>query len=614
MGLLAVLMVGGMAYQFTPALQGNGGSMFGGQQQGTPAVKVGNQTVTVEELNAFKSSNPLLAGTQTGVLGDDFKLYTVRQLVKQKLYIVGAQDIDVSRADVNAEVDKVREANNLKDNKAWTDALQSRGMTDSGFRQQVRDSLAIRKKVEQVEQTAAPATDAELRAYYDLHRDTFQTDPQIVGRQIVVTDKAKADALHAQLKGGADFAALASANSTEFKERGGALAAIENGSPRPVSSVVLPAEVSAAAFALTSGGLTDVVASGGKFYIVQVEKYLPPTTKTFEASRTQIKTTVDKQKKDAVLETWADNQEKNVKIEYVDPEWQVTDPTVASVAGHDVPYSDVVAQIVNNQQLAQMFGQLPPEQLAGIINGGMKPQVVQQILQNYAAPVIAKNLKLNIVGNRAELAEALGAYGARNVTVTDADLQAAYQQNIEQFKTPASATVDEASFRDQGQANAFRTDWNGQGDFTAAATRAGATVSERGSVTAGDGKLNEALDQAVQGVNLRAVGEGSLTPVVKVGDRYSVAYVRDLKKATTKPLAEVRAGLEQQVLGEKQAAASQAFFDQQLKALNPTDNLKQVLAEQEKRVAAAEKAAAPTAAPGTTPATPTPPAGDTTDQ
>ena len=45
------------------------------------------------------------------------------------------------------------------------------------------------------------------------------------------------------------------------------------------------------------------------------------------------------------------------------------------------------------------------------------------------------------------------------------------------------ATLDEASFKDKNQAAAFRTDWNGQGDFVAAASKAGGTVSERGQVS-----------------------------------------------------------------------------------------------------------------------------------
>ena len=104
-------------------------------------------------------------------------------------------------------------------------------------------------KAEEIKATAQPATEAEARLYYTLNPQPFQTDARIVGRQIVVADRAKAESLLAQARGGADFAALASANSTEFKDRGGALGPLEGGSPRPVAQVALPAEVGVAAFA-----------------------------------------------------------------------------------------------------------------------------------------------------------------------------------------------------------------------------------------------------------------------------------------------------------------------------------------------------------------------------
>ena len=48
-----------------------------------------------------------------------------------------------------------------------------------------------------------------------------------------------------------------------------------------VAQVALPTEVATAAFALKDGGVTDVIASGGKFYIVKVERYLAPATRPF---------------------------------------------------------------------------------------------------------------------------------------------------------------------------------------------------------------------------------------------------------------------------------------------------------------------------------------------
>ncbi|WP_192930834.1 peptidylprolyl isomerase [Deinococcus sp. AJ005] len=602
--VLALLLVVGMAYQFTPNIAG----LFSGNKtSGTPALTVNGQTITAEELDQARRGNQVLSSTDTGVLGDDFKTVVVATQIQQALVTAAAQDIKVSRNDVNAEVTKVREANNFKDNKAWTDALQSAGLTDAGYRESVGKQLAVQRKVEELKKAAPAPTDAEAKLYYDLNPEAFQSDARIQGRQIVVADKAKAAALLAQAKGGADFAALASANSTEFKDRGGALGPIENGVPRPVALVALPAEVGAAAFALTNGGLTDVVASGGKFYIVKVEKFLPPAPKPFDEAKTDIMAALKTQKENAALESWLDGLQKDAKIEYLDPNWKTENPTVATVAGKDIPYSDVVEGVVSNQQFASLLQQVPPEQAAGLVNGILKPQVTQGLIQTYAAPAIAEKLKLDLTGTRQNIAQGLAAYGARDVKVSDADLQAYYDQNKKQFETPASATVSEASFRDRNQALAFRADWKG-GDFTAAAGKAGGTVSERGAVTAGDSKLSPELEAAVFGATaLKDAGEGSLSDVVKVGDRFSVLYATDLKQAVTQPLSAVRAQIEPQVLATKKGEAGQAFVTKEVATLKPTDNLEKVLAAQAKRVAAAEpKPTTPTATPAT-PGTPTTP-------
>ncbi|CAM3606544.1 peptidylprolyl isomerase [Deinococcus frigens] len=599
--VLALLLVVGMAYQFTPNIAG----LFNRSGvDGTPALKVNGQTITVEELEQARRGNPVLSSTDTGVLGDDFKTYVVANQVQQALVKADTQDIKVSRADVNAEVDKVREQRDLKDNKAWTDFLQGIGLTDASAREQIRASIAIQRKADELKAAAPAPTDAEAQLYYDLNPEAFQSDARIQGRQIVVTDEAKARALLAQARGGADFAALASANSTENKDRGGALGPIEDGSSRPVAQVALPAEVGAAAFALTGGGLTDVIASGGKFYIVKVEKFLTPAPKPFEEARTDITAALKTQKENAAIEQWLSGLEKDAKIEYTDLNWKTENPTVATVAGKDIPYSEVVGAVVSNQQFGSLLQQVPPEQAGGLVNGILKPQVMQGLIQTYAAPALAEKLGLALTGTRQDIAQGLAAYGARDVKVTDADLQAFYDQNKQQFETPASATVSEASFRDRTQALAFRADWKGEA-FTAAAGKAGATVSERGPVTAGDSKLSEELNAAVfSAKTLKDAGEGSLSDVIKVGERYSVLYAADLKQAVTQPLSAVKAQIEPQVLATKKGEAGQAFVTREVATLKPTDNLEKVLAAQAKRVAAAEPkpttpAAPDSAAPGT---------------
>ena len=623
LGILAVLLVVGLIYQFTP----NVGSLFGGGPKGTPAVSVNGQTITVEELQALQRSNPVLSAASTGILGDDLKIVTVESQIDNALRKAASQDQSVSRAEVNTQVDQVRKANDLTDNKTWVDRLAQIGFTDASYRAEVKSGLAIEKQQKAITDAAPKPTDAQLKLFYDLNRGQYQDEARIVGREIVVADKTKAQALLAQLKGGADFAALATANSSEFKDRGGALGPVTDGKPAAVAQATLPTEVGAAAFALTKGGLTDVVASGGQFYIVKVEQFVAAAPKSYEAVKTQVSDQVSKLIQAQALESWFDGLRKNAKVDFVDPAWKISNPTVATVGGTNVPYSDVLIGVVSNQQFASLLQQVPAEQAGTMVNQFLKPGLTEQVIDQYAAPKIVKDNNLALVGPRAALSQQLALYGSRNVTVSDQEIIKNYRDNLATYTTKGSATISEAVFPGRASALAFRQGFTGQ-NFVQAASKAGGTVSERGNLSAGDAKLSAAMSKAIFDTNsLKSVGEGSVSDVIQSGNSYSVAYVTDLVRATVKPLAEVRSVIEPQLLAQKRAEAGQAYLKAQMKDIKVDNKLSSVLAAQEKRVAAAAPApatAAPatpdasgttsgtpaTTEPATTPAT-TPAAGDT---
>lgn len=618
LGFLAVLLVVGLIYQFTP----NVGSLFGSAQTGTPAIKVNGQTITVEELQALQRSNPVLSATTAGSLGDDLKTVTVESRIENALLKAASQDQDISRADVNTQVDQVRKSNNLTDNKTWVDRLAQIGFTDASYRQEVKSQLAVQKKQKAITGAARKASAAELQQYYDLNKDQFQDEARVIGREIVVADQAKANALLSQLKSGADFAALASANSSEFKSRGGALGPVTNGKPAPVTQVTLPSEVGAAAFALTGGGLTDVIASGGKFYIVKVEQFVPAATKPFASVKAQVTDKVNQLLQTAAAEQWFDGLRKNAQVEYLVPAWKIQNPTVAVVAGQKIPYSDVLSGVVGNQQFAALLQQVPAEQAGSMVNQFLKPGITDQLIEQFAAPSIVASSKLALVGNRANLAQQLALYGSRDVTVSDQDVIKNYQANIATYSTKASATISEAVFTDKAKALAFRQSYDGK-NFVSAASKAGGTVSERGSLTQGDAKLNPALGKAIfDTASLRPAGEGSVSDVIENGQNFSVAYVTDLVRASVKPLKEVESVIRPQLLAQKRSEAGQAYLKAQMKDIKVQNDLSAVLAAQDKRLAAAPKPApgstatpgaatpnstAPAATtPATTPATPAP--------
>ena len=425
-----------------------------------------------------------------------------------------------------------------------------------------------------------------------------------------------------QLKSGADFAALASANSTEFKDRGGALGPVTNGKPAAVAQATLPSEVGAAAFALTGGGLTSVVESGGQFYIVKVEQFVPAAPKSYAAVKTQVSDQVSKLIQAQALENWFDGLRKNAKVDFVDPNWKITNPTVATVGGANVPYSDVLIGVVSNQQFASLLQQVPAEQAGTMVNQFLKPGLTEQVIDQYAAPRIVAANNLALVGPRAALAQQLALYGSRNVTVSDQEIIKNYRDNLASYTTKGSATISEAVFADRASALAFRQSFTGQ-NFVQAASKAGGTVSERGNLSAGDAKLNPALSKAIFDTNsLKPLGAGSVTDVIQSANSYSVAYVTDLVRATVKPLSEVRSVIEPQLLAQQRAEAGQTYLKAQMKDIKVDNMLSTVLAAQEKRVAAAAPAPAPatpgtstapsTAAPSTTAPATTPAAGTST--
>ncbi len=107
-------------------------------------------------------------------------------------------------------------------------------------------------------------TDDAVKAWYNDHLVQFAR-PQVKARHILVADKAEADKLLADIKGGADFAKLAMEKSTDkgSGKEGGDLGWFEKGRMVP--------EFADAAFAANKGDLLGPIATKYGFHIIAVE-------------------------------------------------------------------------------------------------------------------------------------------------------------------------------------------------------------------------------------------------------------------------------------------------------------------------------------------------------
>jgi peptidyl-prolyl cis-trans isomerase D len=146
-----------------------------------------------------------------------------------------------------------------------------------------------------------PVTDQQVQQYYQGHQKDFQVPEEVKVRHILikVPDKAdaktdaaakeKAERLLKQIKGGADFAALAKANSDDpgSKEQGGELGMIQRGVTVP------PFEK--AAFALQPGQISDLVKTQFGYHILKVEEKQTAHLKPLDEVKAQIIATITRQ-------------------------------------------------------------------------------------------------------------------------------------------------------------------------------------------------------------------------------------------------------------------------------------------------------------------------------
>ena len=148
----------------------------------------------------------------------------------------------------------------------------------------------------------APAvSDQQVQAYYQGHQKDYQVPEEVKVRHILIkvdagadpkvdaAAKQKAEDLLKQIKGGADFAALAKANSDDpgSKEQGGELGMIQRG-------VTVPA-FEKAAFGLEPGQISDLVKTQFGYHIIKVEEKQTAHLKSLDEVKAQILATLTRQ-------------------------------------------------------------------------------------------------------------------------------------------------------------------------------------------------------------------------------------------------------------------------------------------------------------------------------
>lgn len=585
----------GMVITFTPTM----GLNLGGQEalRGTVQMTVNGAEVREADVLQLQQQAPFNTISE-GPVATQLERLLVDTLIRQEVERQAAAPVRVSGGEVRDEVNEFRESRGVAgrgNDRAYLSLIGSAGFNDEMFRNYIRDQLKYSKWRDSLVDGVA-VSDAEVEAYYESHKSSYQSEERVRARQIVVEDAQTAEDIETQLAAGASFADLAAQHSIELAVNQGAVGAQgEETEPRAVGRAAFPTAVANAAFGLRGAGTTDVVEAAGGFYIVQVLEYLPSDTRPLDEVRDQVAEDALAAKQQGVVEAELERLRNEAVVAFPETSTlQFENEVVAEVGDAQITEAELDRATYFNPVMQQA---LTPD-MADLIEQIFRPNVLQQLISTELAYQGAQQLDAEFVGTKAGVAQAALNYVARDATVTDDQVQQYYESNVAAFTLPAEATVTQATFTEEASATAFRQAVLGGAAPADAAAEQGGQVTDHGRVRPGD--LESDLDTAVfqtdafdliaggpQGVSDVLVLERPVEPEpdsddvadeaaeaeepVAEGDAEEqtepevveeyVVLVVDRTDERVRPLEDVRAQVENQVLATNRQQVQQEWLD-----------------------------------------------------
>jgi parvulin-like peptidyl-prolyl isomerase len=269
-------------------------------------VKVNGDIITKTELEqkqiaALRQKNPNLRPDNEAELKKALAEVTpevIVDAVDELLIVQRGRELGytMSTEQFNSIVENIKKENKLEDEAQFQAALTGEGLSMADLRRQLERTMII-QRVQQTEvMSKLQVTDAELKMYYDSHKEAFTTTPELTLRELLVAvptsergvnvaqeeeARAKADDLRKRLLAGEPFARIAADMSDSPSKANGGLVG-------PVSRDVLAPELQQAIDGLKAGDLTPVLRTPRGFQLIKIETMETATVKPFEEAKSDI--------------------------------------------------------------------------------------------------------------------------------------------------------------------------------------------------------------------------------------------------------------------------------------------------------------------------------------
>ena len=570
-GFLALAFVVGSILLFTPQGQRS--------TRGKVELTVNGRPIYELDLARAQQNDPILSTNPQGLLRKLAEINLGDRLILTTALVQDTARIGVSSGELRKELDAIKERLGLQKKEEYDRFLARIGYTDAQLRSELREQIRINKRIEEIQKKAEP-TEEEVRLYFELNREQYRNQERVLARQIVVDDKATAEKIYAEVsKPGADFAAIAKANSKLNAEQGGALgAAAGQSEPGPVTRVVFPNAVADVVFKLRDGQISRPIEAGGRFYIVKVERYLPESDAQFEEVKDRAREDARRVKGQGALEAYLEGLRAKANVKFGDnTTLQFENPVVVSVGDTKIRLAEVTQLVFANPQVPQLVQQ----GLGELAVQFFLPQTLEQLINREVIYQAAMQLGQPFFGTKSDIASQAQLWKTRDITVSDAEARKYYDSNLANFTIPASARTQAVNFKkeDRAKAEAFRAAALRGGKLEELARANNGTVQDFGVVNPGTlPPIPNRLVFLTRGTFPKGP-LGEVSEVVKLEDEsYQVLIINDRRAEILRPFEEVKEQARQQVLAIRRAEAAQKWLEEVRKAAKLENRLEEVLA------------------------------------
>lgn len=244
----------------------------------------------------------------------------LEQLLSAELLYQAAAKLEVKDLDKQVDEKLAQGKARFGSEQEFAKAIKDLEMDEKALRDYTRRDLLISNFVESTIVSKIKVSEEDARKFYDQNPDKFTRSESVKASHILIgveptasaeekkTAREKAEKLRKELNGGADFAALAKANSScPSSQQGGDLGFFGKG------QMVPPFET--AAFALKPGEISDVVETQFGYHIIKLTEKKAAETVTFKEAQARIEEYLKGQKVNSAVGDYVTEAKKSAKIE-----------------------------------------------------------------------------------------------------------------------------------------------------------------------------------------------------------------------------------------------------------------------------------------------------------